>query len=74
MNLPLLAELCEAPGPPGREDRVRDVVLRELGPLSDDVEVDPVGNVLARLPGRAAGPRRIPTPGRGDKLSQHTSL
>jgi len=55
MNLPLLAELCEAPGPPGREDRVRDIVLRELGPLCDDVEVDPVGNVLARRAGE--GPR-----------------
>jgi tetrahedral aminopeptidase len=55
VNLPLLAELCEASGPPGREDRVREIVLRELTPLCDDVEVDPVGNVLARRAGE--GPR-----------------
>jgi endoglucanase len=55
VNLPLLTELCEAAGPPGREDRIRDVVVREIGPLVDDVEVDPLGNVIARRVGE--GPR-----------------
>lgn len=55
MNLPLLAELCEAAGPPGREDRVRDIVVRELTPLCDHIEVDPMGSVLARRAGE--GPR-----------------
>lgn len=55
MNLDLLAELCEAPGPPGREDRVREIVLRELRPLADEVTVDPLGNVIARRGGK--GPR-----------------
>jgi tetrahedral aminopeptidase len=55
VNLDLLAELCEAPGPPGREERVREIVLRELGPLTDEVTVDPLGNVIARRAGK--GPR-----------------
>src|SRR5262245_14819109 len=55
VNLPLLTELCEAAGPPGREERVRDVVVRELEPLVDHLEVDPLGNVIARSVGE--GPR-----------------
>jgi endoglucanase len=55
MNLPLLAELCETAGPPGREARVRDIVRRELEPLVDEVSVDPLGNLIARRAGE--GPR-----------------
>ena len=55
MNVDLLAELCETPGPPGREEAVREIVLRELRPLADDVTVDPLGNVIARRAGE--GPR-----------------
>jgi tetrahedral aminopeptidase len=55
MNLDLLAELCEAPGPSGREEKVRAIVIRELEPLVDEVSVDPLGNVIARRGGK--GPR-----------------
>ncbi|MEW6581671.1 MAG: M42 family metallopeptidase [Actinomycetota bacterium] len=57
MDVDLLAELCEAPGPPGREGPVREVVLRELRALTDDVAVDALGNVTARFPG--PGPRVV---------------
>jgi endoglucanase len=57
MNEPLLAELCETAGPPGREARVRAVVQRELEPLVDEVTVDPLGNVVARRAGN--GPRLV---------------
>jgi putative aminopeptidase FrvX len=55
VNFALLAELCETPGPPGHEGRVREVVRRELEPLVDEVTVDPLGNLVARRAG--AGPR-----------------
>lgn len=51
MNLDLLAELCETPGAPGREERIRAVARRELEPLADSVEVDPLGNLIARRSG-----------------------
>ncbi len=51
MSLDLLAELCETPGPPGREERIRAVARRELEPLADSVEVDPLGNLIARRAG-----------------------
>ncbi len=58
MSLDLLAELCETPGAPGRESRVREVVVRELTPLCDEVSVDPVGNVVAVRRG-GGGPRVV---------------
>lgn len=56
MNLELLTELCETPGAPGREERIRAVVRREIEPHADSVEVDPLGNLIARRAG-AGGPR-----------------
>lgn len=47
MNWKLLAELCGAGGCPGREERVRAIVVRELRPLVDRIDVDRMGNVIA---------------------------
>jgi putative aminopeptidase FrvX len=47
MNTELLAELCTVPGAPGFEQRVRQVVLRELEGLCDEVTIDNMGNVYA---------------------------
>lgn len=52
MNLELLRELCETPGPPGHEGPVREVVSRELEPLCDELILDPLGTLV----GRKAGP------------------
>ena len=43
----LLAEICEAPGAPGHEQRIREIVLREVTPLVDEVKIDNLGNVVA---------------------------
>ncbi|MGD9694933.1 MAG: M42 family metallopeptidase [Thermoleophilia bacterium] len=58
MNLDLLTELCETPGPSGREERIREVVRRHLEPHADAVSVDPLGNLVARRAGRG-GPRLV---------------
>jgi endoglucanase len=50
----LLTALCEAPGPPGAEDRVRDIVLPELESMCDRVERDPLGGVTGII--EADGP------------------
>ena len=55
MNFELLAELCRVPGAPGHEDRIREVVRRELEPLADEITVDPLGSLVARR--RGDGPR-----------------
>jgi endoglucanase len=74
MNLELLSELCRTPGPPGREERVREVVIRELEPLVDEIEIDRMGNVFAtRSPrGRSAPkgePRRVMLSAHMDEIS-----
>ena len=56
VNLELLAELCETPGAPGREERIREVARRELEPIADEVTVNPLGSLVARRAGRG-GPR-----------------
>ena len=43
----LLKELCETPGIPGREERLRAIVRRELEPIVDELRVDTMGNLIA---------------------------
>ena len=53
MTMELLKELCETPGIPGREERLRALVRRELAGLVDEMRVDALGNLIAvkRNPG-----------------------
>jgi endoglucanase len=55
INLPLLKELCETAGAPGREEKIRDIVRRELADLCDDVTVDAIGNVTGVKKGTDGG-------------------
>lgn len=52
INIKLLAEICEAAGAPGYEQRVRNIVLREVSPLVDEVRLDNMGNVTAIKKGK----------------------
>lgn len=47
MNFDLLKQICEEPGTSGFEKRIRDLVIKEVTPLVDKVEVDHIGNVTA---------------------------
>lgn len=55
IDLPLLKELCEAPGAPGREEKIREIVIRELGPICDEIRIDALGNVIALKKGSEGG-------------------
>jgi len=35
LDIDLLTRLCETPGAPGREERIREVVIAELAPHVD---------------------------------------
>lgn len=52
LNIPLLKEICEIAGAPGFEQRVREIVLREIKPLVDEVSIDNMGNVTAYKKGK----------------------
>ncbi len=57
MDIKLLKKLCDIPGVPGDEGRVRDFVISQLGKHTKDISVDVLGNVIARVGG--SGPRLI---------------
>ena len=52
INVELLAEICEAAGAPGFEQRIREIVIREVTPLVDEVRLDNMGNVTAIKKGK----------------------
>jgi tetrahedral aminopeptidase len=58
MNIDLLKRLCETPGIPGREERVRDLIEQEVKGLFDEVYTDPMGSLICR---------RDPRPAKGGK-------
>jgi endoglucanase len=68
MNLALLEEICQTPGAPGSEDRIREVVIRELEPLVDDITVDNMGNVIARRKGKP-GTKKLMLAAHMDEIS-----
>jgi endoglucanase len=52
LNIALLKEICETAGAPGYEHRIREIVLREVKPLADEISVDNMGNVTAIKKGK----------------------
>lgn len=54
IDIPLLSRICEAPGAPGFEIEIRNLVLKELKGLADSVRIDNMGNVIALKKGRSA--------------------
>jgi putative aminopeptidase FrvX len=55
VNVGLLKRLCETPGVPGREERVRALIEREIDGLFDETSVDPMGSLICRRAPRAPG-------------------
>ena len=51
-DIKLLKNICETPGAPGFEDRVRNLVLKEIENCVDDINIDNMGNVIALKKGK----------------------
>ena len=58
-NIELLKHLCETPGVPGHEERVRDLIREEIEGLADEVHEDPMGSLHAIRKGKGKDPERI---------------
>ena len=52
MDIALLKRLCETPGIPGREERVRALIQKETKGLFDSTTVDPMGSLLCTIKAR----------------------
>ncbi|MFM7628846.1 MAG: M42 family metallopeptidase [Algoriphagus sp.] len=46
INVSLLKQICEMPGAPGFEKRIRDLVVQVVTPFADEVRIDNLGNVI----------------------------
>ena len=53
INTALLKEICEIAGAPGFEQRIRELVIREITPLVDEVRINNMGNVYAIKRGKS---------------------
>ncbi|RKZ31965.1 M42 family peptidase [bacterium] len=51
MNWKLLEELSNTPGAPGHEEAIANIFKRELENIATEIETDPMGNVIAHIPG-----------------------
>ncbi len=52
INIKLLKQICEVAGAPGHEQRVREIVMKEVKPFADSVTVDNMGNLTAFKKGK----------------------
>ncbi|MBK8502307.1 MAG: M42 family metallopeptidase [Saprospiraceae bacterium] len=52
IDFDLLKVICETPGAPGFEKPVRDLVIRLVKPMVDEISIDAMGNVIALKRGR----------------------
>lgn len=52
LNIGLLKTLCETPGAPGFEKKVRELVIEQMSALADELTVDNLGNVSVLVRGR----------------------
>ena len=59
IDVALLSRVCEAPGAPGFEKLIRDLVLTEIEGLADEVRVDNMGNVVALKKGKSSAKRSM---------------
>lgn len=58
-DLELLEKLCTARGVSGSEEEVRDLILKEIRPYADRIDVTPLGNVVAFKKGRERAATRL---------------
>ena len=52
IDIKLLKNICETPGAPGFENRVRNLVFKEIENCVDDINIDNMGNVIALKKGK----------------------
>ena len=45
----LLKRLCEAPGPAGQEQKVKEIIVHEIKSCCTGLREDPLGNLIARV-------------------------
>lgn len=47
LDIELLSKVCEIPGVPGYEQKIRKFIFDTVSPLIDEIKVDNIGNIIA---------------------------
>ena len=55
----LLRRLCNTPGVSGAEEQVREIILEEIRPYADSIEITPLGNLIAVKKGRERARKKL---------------
>ncbi len=53
VDVKLFKEICEAPGAPGFEDKIRKIIIREVKSHVDELSIDNMGSVIAVKKGKS---------------------
>lgn len=53
LDLKLLEAVCQTPGAPGYEQKIRSLIMKKVKPLVDEVETDNMGNIYAIKRGKS---------------------
>ena len=67
INISLLKKICEIPGAPGFEQRIREFVLKEVTPLADEVTLDNMGSIIVKKKGKQ--PKKVMVAAHLDEIS-----
>lgn len=59
LNIPLLSAICETPGVPGYEKKIRDFIVKEVSLFVDEITVDNMGNVITLKKGQSSEKRAM---------------
>lgn len=59
LNIELLKTICELPGAPGFEDRIRSFLIEQLNAVADEVQVDNMGNLIAVKNGKGKEAKNV---------------
>lgn len=59
INVNLLKKICEAPGVPGYESKIRNLIIEEVKDLVDELSVDNMGNVITIKKGKSSDKRAM---------------
>ena len=46
IDIPLLSKICEIPGVPGYENRIRKFITETITPFVDELSIDNIGNII----------------------------
>ncbi|MCU0327422.1 MAG: M42 family metallopeptidase [Chitinophagales bacterium] len=67
LDMKLLALISETPGVSGFEQKIREVILKEATPYSDEISVDPMGNVVCLIKGKDSS-QKVMVPAHMDEI------